>query len=254
MFFWTSKLVTPLIQPLTHIVLLLLLALIFYRHPRVVRWCLGLALALFFIFGTNFLPDLLTYRLEKQYQVPDEIPEVDAVVVLAGMVDLKQSSSEYIEFKENVERILTGIQLVKQDYANILLLSGGTGSLYHQEKKEAPLLRQFAIDFGIPESQILIESTSRNTYENALHSKRVMQEHGISQIILVTSANHLPRAMACFYNVGIKPIPYPVDFRFTPNGDYHLSDLIPTVGAFRKTSYILHEYIGLLAYKLNGYI
>lgn len=254
MFFWLSKLFTLLIEPLTHIFLLVVLALIFHRNPRVVKWCLGLAFGVFLIFGTYFAPDLLTHLLENRYQVPDEVPRVDAAVVLAGLVDLKLSTPEYIEFNESVERIVTGIQLVKQGRARILLISGGTGNLYDQEKKEAPLLRKFAIEFGVPESQILMESTSRNTYENAVQTRRIMEEHGISQIMLVTTAMHLPRAMACFHKLGIDPMPYPVDFQLAPNRKYRLSNIIPGPGAFRKSSAVLHEYIGLLAYKLAGYI
>jgi uncharacterized SAM-binding protein YcdF (DUF218 family) len=47
-----------------------------------------------------------------------------------------------------------------------------------------------------------MESISRNTYENAVQTQRLIQEHGLSQIILVTTAIHLPRAMACFHKVG----------------------------------------------------
>ncbi|GAK58882.1 hypothetical protein U27_05857 [Candidatus Vecturithrix granuli] len=254
MFFWLSKLFTLLIEPLTYIFILVVLALLFHRNPRFVKWCLGLALGVFLVFGTYFAPDLLTHLLENQYQIPAEVPRVDAVVVLAGIMNLKLSTPEYIEFNEGIERILTGIQMVKQGHARTLLISGGTGSLYDQEKKEAPLLRNFAIEFGVPESQILMEFTSRNTYENAIQTKRIMQEHGISQIMLVTTAIHLPRAMACFHKLGIDPIAYPVDFQLAPDRKYYISDIIPGPGAFRRSSAVLHEYIGLLAYKLAGYI
>lgn len=254
MFFWLSKLFAPFLDPLTHIFFLMMLALIFHQNPRVVRWCLGLALTFFFLFGTYFFPDLLTSFLEKRYPVPAALPKVDAVVVLSGVINLKLSTSEYIEFQESVERIIAGIQIVKQGYTRTLLISGGTGSLYHQETKEAPLLRQFAINFGIPESQILMESISRNTYENAVQTQRLIQEHGLSQIILVTTAIHLPRAMACFHKLGIEPIAYPVDFQLAPEKEYRLSNLLPELGAIQRSSAILHEYIGLLAYKLAGYI
>ena len=254
MFFWLSKLSASLIDPLTHIFILVVLALLFHHNPRVVKWCLGLAFAVFLIFGTYFVPDIFTHLLENRYQVPDELPRVDAVVVLAGVVNLSLSTPEYIEFNESIERIITGIQLLKQGYARTLLISGGTGSLYDQEKKEAPLLRNFAIEFGVPESQILMESASRNTYENALQTRQIMQEHGISQVMLVTTAIHLPRAMACFHKLGIAPIAYPVDFQLAPNWKYHIADIIPGSGAFRRSSVVLHESIGLLAYKLAGYI
>ena len=116
------------------------------------------------------------------------------------------------------------------------------------------LLRQFALEFGIPEQQILIEPDSRNTYENAVNTRSLMEQHGLSSSILVTSATHLPRSMGCFQKAGLDPIPYPVDFMLSPNRRYRFDSLIPAVSHLRDTSRILHEYIGLVMYKLAGYL
>ncbi len=254
MFFILSKVLAPLLQPLTYIVLFTLLALLFHRRPRASKTCLLLALLCAFVFSTPFLPNALTRALEYRYMPPDPLPHADAVIVLSGMVVLELSTPEKIEFGESVERILEGIRLVKQGVADTLILSGGSGSLIDQTKSEARMLRQFAIDFGVPAERILVESASRNTRENAVESAKLMRQHDISSVILITNASHLPRAMGCFRKIGIEPIPYGVDFHSDLNNRLSLDDFIPDVGNLRGLTWVLHEYFGLAMYKAAGYL
>ena len=254
MFFVISKVFTPFLHPLNYIFIFLLLALVFYRKPRFGRTCIALALLLLMVFGTYPLPDIMVRYLESRYPLPSQLPQVDAVVVLTGMLDLKASTLDNLEFYDGVERILTGMQLVRNRYGQKLIIAGGSGDLYNQTVSEARLLKAFAINFGLPEEQILIDPSSRNTHENAINTKLLMEKHNIASIFLVTTASHLPRAMGCFKKLGIHPIPYGVDYHSPPSPEYRLSSFIPDVGALRKTSFVIHEYIGLLAYKLAGYI
>lgn len=254
MFFVASKLLTPFIYPFTYVVLLLLLALIFYRRARVCKSCLLFALLLLFIFGTPLLPNALTHSLESRYPRTASLAQADTVVVLSGMVSLRKSSPGQIEFGEGVDRILAGIHLLKEGSAKRLILSGGSGDLYDQSKSEARLLEGFALELGVPQEKLFVEPASRNTYENALYTKALMEELGIDDIILVTSASHLPRAMGCFRKLGIEPIPYGVDYHARMPYRPGLHDIIPNEGNFRQTSYALHEYIGILMYKVSGYL
>ena len=254
MFFILSKILAPFLYPLTHVFLLLLFALVCHRKPRIVKISLTLAILLLMIFATYPVPDIMLRFLENRYQTASELPRADAVVVLTGMVNLKLSTPEYVEFNDSVERILTGIRLVKKEYGERLIIVGGSGNLHNQTKSEARILRAFAIDFDIAEEKILIEPDSRNTYENALKAKTLLEKYEISDFILVTSASHLPRSMWCFEKLGMNPIPYRVDPSIPPTPRYRLSDIIPSVGALRKTSRALHEYVGILIYKLAGYI
>ena len=254
MFFTLSKILEPLLQPLTYIVLFALLALIFYRKPLVGQTFLTLALLCVFLFCTPFLPGALIRYLEYYYTPPDPLPHVDAVIVLSGAVILEKSTPHKIEFGEGVERILEGIRLVKQGAAGTLILSGGSGSLTDRTKSEARMLRQFAIDFGVPDERILVEPDSRNTYENAVETAKLMRRHGIASVILITSASHLPRAMGCFRHVGVEPIPYGVDFHSTLNTHLRPGDFIPDVGNLRGLTWILHEYVGIVMYKAAGYL
>jgi len=255
MFFLISKIFAPFGVPLTYVFLLIGIALIFYqRKPRMGKTCLLLALLLLLVFGTNPLPDFLIQMLETRYPQLSAPPHVDAVVVLSGMVDLQRTTPEYLEFYESVERILAGIKLVKAGYGDVLILAGGSGDLYDQTKQEAVFLRQFALDAGMPAEKILIDSDSRNTHENAVNTRTLMEQHRLSSSLLITTAAHLPRAMGCFQKLGITPIPYPVDFHSNPTPKYHLLDVLPNVGALKSTEFALHEYLGLLSYKLAGYI
>ncbi len=99
--------------------------------------------------------------------------------------------------------------------------------------ERSTIVRQFAINFGIPESQILMESISRNTYENAVQTQRLIQEHGLSKIILVTTAIHLPRAIACFHKLGIEPITYIADFQLAPEKSIGFQTSSQSWGPFR---------------------
>ena len=81
-----------------------------------------------------------------------------------------------------------------------------------------------------------------------------MRRQGISSIILVTTATHLPRAMGCFRKVGLQPIPYGVDVHGEASHRLTPLDLIPDVGNLRGVSWVLHEYVGLVMYKTAGYI
>jgi uncharacterized SAM-binding protein YcdF (DUF218 family) len=254
MFFFISKIVAPFCEPLTYIFLLLVIALIGYRKPRMGKVCILIALLLLVVFGTDPLPDLLIRTLEKQYAPMTTPPHVGAVIVLSGPIDLRLSTPEHIELRDGAERILEGIRLVQNGSGDMLIITGGSGDLYDQTKHEAVFLRQMALDFGVPDNKILIEQTSRNTYENAVNTKAIMEQHGIATSLLVTTASHMPRSMGCFRKVGLEPIPYPVDFRADPHPEYHLLTIIPNAGGFRKTSFALHEYIGILTYKLVGYM
>ena len=255
MFFFISKIFAPFSVPLTYIFIFLVIALAYYRRkPRLGRTCLLLAVLLVMICGTNPLPDVLIRTLESRYQRMASLPQVDAVIVLTGIVVLDLTTPTDIEFGEGVERILAGIKLIKAGYGKFLIIAGGSGDLLDQTKREAVLLRQFAIEQGVPAAQILIDADSRNTYENAVNTKKMMAQQQLASSLLITTAAHLPRALGCFEKIGLAPIPYPVDFRAEPTPSYDVRDLLPSAGALKNTEFALHEYIGILTYKLAGYI
>jgi uncharacterized SAM-binding protein YcdF (DUF218 family) len=198
--------------------------------------------------------DLLLLPLETRYPVTQHPPHAAAVVVLGGMVDMKAARGDQIEMGEAGDRILAGVSLLRQGYADYLVLSAGSGDLFRQSITEAPALARLATELGVSEHRVLMESVSRNTYENAVYTEALLQERGLpGNVILVTSAFHMPRAMGCFRQAGLDPLPYPVDFR-SRWGTYDPLSLSPKVDDLKWSSTAIREYVGRLMYRLQGYI
>ena len=254
MFFIASKIFGYLIYPLSIACLLLLEAWWSWsRRPRLGRGLLVAALALLWLPSTAPGADLLLLPLETRYPVVENPSRSDAVVVLTGMVDVKAARGDQVEMGEAGDRILAGVELVRRDCADYLLIAGGSGDLFDQSVSEALILNRFAIEFGVPADRILLDTASRNTYENAVQARALIEERGLSDIILVTSAAHMPRSMGCFRKVGLDPRPYPVDFR-SGWGKYDPFSLLPNVDYLQESTMAVREYVGLIMYWLQGYI
>lgn len=253
MFFVVSKILVYLIYPLPVACLLLLGACwAWSRRPRLGRGLAISGLAILWLLSTP-VADLLLLPLEASYPVVEEPTRADAVVVLTGMVDAKAARGDQVKMGESADRILVGVELVRRNQADYLLIAGGSGDLFDQSISEARILHRFAIRLGVPADRILLDTTSRNTHENALHAKMLLQQAGLSNAILVTSAFHMPRSMGCFRKLGIHPQPYPVDFR-SRWGAYDPLSWVPDVSNLQRSTTAVREYVGLIMYRLLGYI
>ena len=113
-------------------------------------------------------------------------------------------------------------------------------------------MRQFLSDLGVPPDAVLIEEQSRSTYENAQHTAQLLQRHEIKQILLVTSALHLPRALATFRAARIDALPAPTDFEVMPEPPHPLRWL-PDAEALFDSTRALKEYLGLWVYRWRGW-
>ena len=106
---------------------------------------------------------------------------------------------------------------------------------------------------GVSKKDILIETNSRNTRENAMFSAKIIKEQFPNETpILITSAFHMRRSIGCFKKAEIGVIPLPVDF-FTKHVRTDIRDFIPNGGSFSLWSLLTHECLGLVVYKLLGY-
>lgn len=173
----------------------------------------------------------------------------DAIVVLGGTVDTMTSSGEQLMLTGAAERLTGAVLLYKTGIAPRILWTGGTGQL-NQAVKEAPLAGRLLEMMGVPKEAILLESESRNTFENALFTKEMMEEAGIKRIVLVTSSWHMRRSAAIFRKAGIEFTPYAVDTLSTYYGVP--GDYLPDAGALDDATTLLRERIGFLAYSVLG--
>jgi uncharacterized SAM-binding protein YcdF (DUF218 family) len=254
MFFVASKLLSIFVDPLLPFFLLLLGLLVYYWRYSVRRGLLTVVVGLY-VLSTPISVGPVVRWLEGPRPVPETLqPPYDIAIVLSGMIKLALSTPDRIEFSDSVDRILAGIALMKQGRAAKLLISGGTGSLSERPVLEASLLRGFALEYGLRDEQILVDDASRNTYENARYTMHLLRTHGYQRCLLITSALHMRRAAATFHKQGLTPDLYPVDFRSKAAGKLTPFDFVPSAPTLYTASYAIHELVGLVMYRLQGYL
>jgi uncharacterized SAM-binding protein YcdF (DUF218 family) len=253
--FIAAKLLAFLSQPLAWVALLMLAGLLLIsKRPTWAKRLSATALALLMLLGWEPLPDALLRQLESQYP-PLSSSAVGStyagVIVLGGALE-----SAYVwtvpgqsALNEAAERMTEVIPLLRSQPQLKVLFTGGEGELFGSGLSEAERARQFFAGQGVPATQLLFESGSRTTYENAMLSRQVDGVDAARPWLLLTSAAHMPRSLATFQKAGWQVTAYPVDFRAglaTPWTQYSMDH-----GA-QKWHYAMHELLGLLAYRLAG--
>ena len=257
MFFLLSKILWLVINPFNVILALLVLGwLLLFKKPAAGKKLIGMGLLIIFVAGSGFVPGIMMRSLENRIPAGTIPSNVNGVIVLAGMVNMESSRKGLIELTEQSDRIIEGIIMVQRYPVAKLIITGGSGSLRQGENlKEADYLKKLAISLGIPRERIIVERNSRNTHEHAVELAKLLPNKDNSQWVLITSAFHMPRAFACFRKAGIQVIPYPVDYKtqFNIHNALSISMLLPTLGNINRFNIALHEWLGLVVYRLLDY-
>ena len=124
--------------------------------------------------------------------------------------------------------------------------------------KEAFQFKQVLVEEGIPQEDILVESVSKNTYQNAVESKNVLDAllPGNESILLITSAIHMKRSIACFEKAGFRPFDtFSTDHYTRSKRGYYLDEyIIPNESVLSDWHKLIHEWVGYLTYWMMGYI
>jgi uncharacterized SAM-binding protein YcdF (DUF218 family) len=264
MFIFLSKLLPLFIYPLGAAAILLLLALAARHSQRLRAGFIIAALAVLWLSSTTGFSNLLARSLEWRYPSPVEVPTADVIVVLGGGTEPAAYPRPSIEVNSAGDRVLYAAELYREGKAAHILLTGGDIS-WLNEGATTPAEDMAVIlkSIGVPEDALWLETESKNTYENALYCKEILDENEIEQILLVTSAMHMPRSVALFEKQGLEVIPVPVDFSITEdespsdgnnNFQRKVLDIIPQAGNLNLTTSAMKEYIGMLVYKLQGWL
>jgi len=254
MFFLLSKILEFLIVPLVWVLVLLLFA-IFHKNPKHRKAFLIIATVVFFFFTNNFIADEFMRAWELPVIPYKEVKtRYDVGIVLGGMLTYDKKI-ERIQFDRSSDRIFQAVKLYREGKIKKILIDGGSGSITEKDILEAPLLKQYLVELGLPDSAICIESHSRNTHENATFVKPILDSiapHG--SYLLITSASHMRRALRCFEKAGIPVIPFSTDKYSGPRKFLLDHMLIPDKWALLSWDVLLHEWIGCITYKIAGYI
>jgi uncharacterized SAM-binding protein YcdF (DUF218 family) len=257
MVFFLSKLLWVFTTPGNLLVLLLLVGGFLAMSQRE-NWqslgrkmCFDIAFLLFFI-AMFPVGSWLLLPLENRFSAtyPDH---VDGIIIIGG--DEKPEISEKRGMPvalDSARRYITFAALAREYPKAKLVFSGGSGSLTVHPKMEDS---QVAVDalqsIGVPVGRMVVEDKSRNTRENAVFAADVVRPTPQQNWLLVTSAWHMPRAMACFRKVGWNV--YPVPTGYMTNGDLSSHFQFNLTEHLSEVTIAVHEYIGLAAYKMMGF-
>ncbi|OYU43425.1 MAG: hypothetical protein CFE44_18440 [Burkholderiales bacterium PBB4] len=253
--FILGKVLGLLAQPLVWVAALLMVALLVWgRKPRLGRALGGTALAVLLLVGWLALADLGVRALESRYVelAPDaDLSGYVGVVLLGGAMgsgNVAQAHRQPV-LNSAAERMSAAAALLIRHPQLPLVFTGGEGALLGTGPNEAERARLFFDSLGIAAHRVRYESASRNTYENAVLTAALPGIDRQGKWLLLTSAWHMPRSMATFEKAGWNVTAYPVDYRTgftTPWTDYDLQS-----GA-EQWQLLLHEWLGIVAYRLTG--
>jgi uncharacterized SAM-binding protein YcdF (DUF218 family) len=253
-FFVLSKTLGVILLPTNMLLLLGLLGVILLvtRYAAFGRKLLVACVLLLAICGFSPLGNLLLYPLESRFPPWDPSHGApDGIIVLGGPVDADLSvAHETPVIRSAPDRIVMGAELARKYPHARIVFSGGSANLISNDAKEADYAVEIFAALGIDKARLIVERSSRNTYENAAFSKVSVAPKPGERWLLVTSAFHMPRAVGLFRKVGFAVEPYPVDWRVGGIGDLWFSQ---TAGdGLGRTDAAIREWIGLLAYRLAG--
>lgn len=255
MFYVVSKLFWLVAQPISIVFLLVLTGLVLVLTGRRKAAIATLALVLITVGFVSYtsIGALLIQPLENRFGEPRVPSNVSAIVMLGGATTARPSTArKIVALNDAGERLTTTLWLAQQYPAARIVLSGGGALVADAAESEAETARRFFLAMGIEDSRLVLEGTSRNTIENARFTRELLAG-AEGEIILVTSAFHMPRSMGLFRKVGIDVIPWPTDFRSTGQESLALDLANPTRNLETATTAI-REWIGLVAYKVSGQI
>jgi uncharacterized SAM-binding protein YcdF (DUF218 family) len=232
---------------------LLGLVLLCTRLTRLASWLVVTSLVLIAVAGLSPLGNALMLPLEQRFPPWDASRgSPTGIVVLGGAITPEVSAARgAVALNEAAERITATGELARQYPDARIIFSGGSSALFPDGTLEAPFaVREFEA-LGIPHERITAEEQSRNTVENAVFSHLLADPKPGERWLLVTSAYHMPRAIAAFRAAGFPIEAYPVDWR--TRGPI---DAVRPFGSFgdglRRTDTAVREWLGLAAYRLTG--
>jgi uncharacterized SAM-binding protein YcdF (DUF218 family) len=255
MFFYLSKIVWGILAPTTLVIVLmiaLILALIYCKghHFNQIKRIALYVVAFMAVLLVLPIGDWMLHPWETRYP-PIALPgKVNGIVVLGGAVDPVQTAYyNQIAINSHAERIAILPWLIHHYPHAMVIYSGGSGYVYDQDKKEAEVARRLLQTWNVPLKMVVFERNSRNTFENAVESKKLAKPKPFEKWLLVTSAVHMPRAKAIFDKQDWTMIPFPVDFHADPHPPVLCFCAGDNLG---KIEELVHEMIGMVVYKLTG--
>jgi uncharacterized SAM-binding protein YcdF (DUF218 family) len=253
-FFVISKLLGGVIEPANILAILILASAVLslWRQQRLARACLILAAAMVLFFGVLPGGTWITLPLEKRFPANPPLPDhVAGIIALGGNERVKNSVVWDQPALIDPAPIAALVALGRRYPDAKLVFTGGSGSLNGAPVSEAEVVRRFLDWMGVDRSRLIYEEYSRNTHENALLTHALMKPKPGERWILICGGLSMPRAVGVFRRDGWDVIPYPAGF--VTDGETGGLISFGLLDGLLEASYAVHEWVGLLVYRLVGY-
>lgn len=253
MFYVLSKIIGLAFDPIIWILAVFIIAFFIKKQKLKQKFLLtGILITLFF--SNSFILNEVFYRWEpKAVAVNNLKPTYDYGIVLSGMV-WHDTETQRTSFMKSSDRIWQAVRLYEIGRIDKILITGGAASYFQNDTIESVLLKNFLVEIGIPKGDIVIEEQARNTRENASYTAELLKDSTYTNLLLITSASHMPRSIKCFEKVDLKCDIYPTD-HYSGARKYNFETLVtPSAQTLSNWNAIIHEWFGMLSYKIAGYI
>jgi uncharacterized SAM-binding protein YcdF (DUF218 family) len=247
-----------LVEPigLIWLALIVLAILLWRKRQRSFAVFTGALAATVYVFGATGVPGMLLGSLEQPYGGVNyaALPPADAVVLLGGGVGLSRDEVGGLHLSDSGDRVIMALEMMRLGKAPVLVCGGGIVKMESGELSEADLLKR-ALEERLSIPEIISLGGCRDTHDEAVRTRDLVRARGWQRLLLVSSASHLPRAVATFRTIGLTVVPVPCDFRITP-GTTPSRFIVPMPGyeGFEKMSVWMHETIGWWEYRRRGWI
>jgi uncharacterized SAM-binding protein YcdF (DUF218 family) len=262
-FFVFSKVIHILIEPLNWFLILIAFALLFLllRKNHLVRRALGIALCLGFFIG--YMPTsqvamrILEDAVPQTPITPEILNQIGGILILGGAIEggpIARDRGE-VSIYSSAERVTKALQLLRQHPELPFVASGYSERLLPQGPSEADAFKQLLQEQGLGSHPGYYEGQSRNTYENMVYSKKIIdgiaekENTPVKPWLLITSARHMLRSMQVAQKQGLDLVPVLVDYQTSHSYSWHRFDLVE---GGEQWNWWIHELVGMVAYWITG--
>ena len=254
LFFFVAKIGWFLVQPLVAILILAALGIVlrWLAWRKLGSGLLAFSLVCLAVVSLSPLGLVMLASLENRFPRPELPQEIAGIVVLGGGFDTRIARTRgEAEFNEAADRATQALILARRYPQAKVIFSGGDASILAQDIPETLSAKEFFLGAGLSPDRLVLDAKARDTFENAVFAKQLADPKPGETWLLITSAFHMPRSVGCFRQAGFAVLPYPVDYR-TPGGADVWRPSSASVRNVEKVHFAIREYLGLLAYWMQG--
>jgi uncharacterized SAM-binding protein YcdF (DUF218 family) len=252
MFFLLSKILLFLISPTIWLVGLAVFAL-WTKNVKRKKQAIASFLGLFLILTNTFLTQFFVGKWEYPIQNIAETQDYEVGILLGGYTSEQKENYDFTTLGKNGNRLIQTIELYASGKIKKIMLSGGNGMI-GSDFEEATSTMELLQKMGVPKPDILFEKQSRNTYENAVYSAEILnKEYPNEKFLLITSAFHQRRALACFQKQGLNCDAFSADIKSKTKIPI-TNFIVPDSENIALWQLTIKEIVGYLTYKVRGYL